>query len=241
MAALAGCAALPMPTPMERRYAIFEPTLTCDQANKISYRVVEGLGYTVTSFTPASAGGGGVVRGARERPVGQDTVAVKINCGADGVHVNTDSGGLLATNLEFPQAFFSRFKGMTDVVQRGEAPKPQGQVQVTMTPLIGLETKLEFGTEVTGVFPVRVEIFNTTERTYLLEADKIMLLTSSGERVKPLSATNGGSARMITSQTLAPGANVKGYLYYPPGSYTGARGFIVEAESQEREGFDVQF
>lgn len=237
-AALVDCAA----APMRRRYAISEPTLTCDQANRISYRAVERLGYTVTSFTPASASGAGVIKGARGAPLGQETVTVKITCDADGVHVDANSDNPLLASEDFRRGFYVLFKGMTDLAQHGEAPRPQGQVLVTIKPLVGLETKLEFGTEVTQVFPVRVEISNTTERTYLLEVDKIVLLTPSRERVRPLSAANGGSfARMITSQALAPGANIKGYLYYPPGSYTGARGFLIEEESQEREGFAVQF
>jgi hypothetical protein len=148
----------------------------------------------------------------------------------------------MATNVQFSQAFYSRFKGTAEVARRGEEPKPQGQMQVVMRPLIGLETKLEFGSEVTQVFPVRVEVSNTTEHTYVLEADQIVLLTASGDRVKPLGESGSAfPARPLTSQTLAPGTSIKAYLYYPPGSYTGARGFIVEEESQEREGFDVQF
>jgi hypothetical protein len=115
-------------------------------------------------------------------------------------------------------------------------------MQVVVKPLVASEAEFEFGTEVTQVFPVRVEISNTTKRTYLLEAERIVLLTPSGERVKPfLPSQNELSARALASQTLAPGANVKGYLYYPPGSYTGARGFVVEKGSQEREGFVIQF
>lgn len=204
----------------------------------------------MTSFTPASDGGEGEVKGVRKGSQGQETISVKITCGADAIHMDTDSDDnpLLDSEdfylaiIDFSRGFYAWFKGIAQDIQREEMPKPQGQVQVVMKPLVGLETKYEFGTEVTQVLPVRVEIFNTTERVYVLEADRIVLLTPSGERVKPLSASGSAfPARALTSQTLAPGANVKGYLYYPPGSYTGAQGFLVEGDSREREGFAVQF
>lgn len=222
----------------------------CEQANQIMYRALERLGYTVTSFTPASDGGEGEVKGVRKGPQEQETVSVKITCGADAIYMDTDSddnplldsGDFYLAITDFHRGFYAWFKGMSKDIQREEMSKPQGQVQVVMKPLMGLETKHEFGTEVTQMFPVRVEIFNTTERAYALEADQIMLLTPSGERVKPLGeSSNAFPARALTSQTLAPGANVKGYLYYPPGSYTGAQGFLVEGESREREGFAIQF
>jgi hypothetical protein len=243
IATLASCAAVPMPSPARQSFAIHETDLTCDQANRISYRVLEQLGYEVRAFTPASAGGKGVVRGARARPIGEDWASAWISCGGDGIHVTADgSGGLMAMNVQFSQSFYSRFKGHVEAARRGEEPKAQGQMQIVMEPLIGLKAKLEFGTEVTGIFPVRVEVSNTTNRTYVLDAEQMMLRTSSGDRVKPLSEGNGTfPARALTSQTVAPGTNIKAYLYYPPGSYTGARGSIVEKESQEREGFDVQF
>jgi hypothetical protein len=69
-----------------------------------------------------------------------------------------------------------------------------------------------------------------------------MLMSSAGGRVKPLAEKNDVfPAHALTNQTLAPGTSIKGYLYYPPGSYTGARGSFTEPQSQEREGFDVKF
>ncbi len=239
---LMGCTALPLPTPASRSFAIHETTLSCEEANRISYRVVEQLGYTVESFTPASAGGTGTVRGSRGSTGGKDTALVQITCSDNGVHVQAKPGGLTATNVEFPQAFFVRFQGMAGALRRGEAPKPPGQIQVVLTPLVGLEAKLEFGTEARQVFPVRVEISNTTDRSYILNTDRLVLLTPTGDRVPPLSGQEGAfPAPALTSQTLPPGAQIKAYLYYPPGSYTGARGFLIEAQSQEREGFAVQF
>ncbi len=92
-----------------------------------------------------------------------------------------------------------------------------------------------------GVFIVEVEISNATAHAYTLKADKVTLRAISGERVKPLEASNDTPTPVLTSQTIAPGANVRGYLSYPPGSYTGARGFLIQEQTQSNEGFSVNF
>jgi len=272
-ATLAGCSATSAVTKpsesaeLRQVYAIHEPTLTCEQANQISYRTVERLAYTVVAFTPAAPGGSGSLKGTREGVSGPEPVSVQIACLADGVHIDANAespldvaseralplssthdasqlaaSGALPPRVYFRRAFYALFTGMARAAARGEPPQPQGQMQVRIKPLIGLETKLEFGTEVIDVLPVRVEVVNTTERAYILEADKIVLLTPDGQRVKSLSTSDRAfPAPPLASQRLAPGASLKGYLYYPHGSYTAARGFLTEEEGQEREGFDVQF
>ncbi len=251
MGALASCATQQMPqqmvAPKLRSGPFYETALSCGQANRVSYRVVEQLGYRVTTLTPASDGRAGLIAGdrasyqqRRSQRQSQATVTVKITCEANGVRIDARAGG--AGNSGFPAVFFVRFKGRVEAFERGEPPKPPDQIQVVMHPLVGLEAKLEFGTEVTQVLPVRLEIANTTDHTYALETDQIVLLTSSGERVKPLSKSNGVfPTPALTSQALAPGTSLKAYLYYPLNSYTGARGFIIEKDSQERAGFAMEF
>ena len=92
-----------------------------------------------------------------------------------------------------------------------------------------------------GAFIVEVEISNATVHTYTLKADKVTLRAASGERVKPLEASDDTPTPVLTSQTVAPGANVRGYLSYPPGSYTGARGFLIQEQTHSNEGFSVNF
>ncbi len=224
----------------------------CEQANRVSYRAVERQGFTVTSFSPASDGGSGMVKGVRGGPEGQESVTLTVTCGADAVFIDTSSEDNPLLSSEdfylaighFRRGFYAMLNGMAEHLQHQTISEvqPQNQMQVVMKPLVASEAQFEFGTDIMEVFPVRVEISNTTKLTYVLEAERIMLLTPSGDRVKPVSPANDQlSAQAITSQTLAPGTNVKGYLYYPLGSYTGARGSITEEKSQEREGFAIQF
>lgn len=74
-----------------RPYTIVAPALTCEQAHQQSSRVMERLGYTVTSSSPAAENGQGEIRGARSRGGVQETVTVKISCLADGVQVNAEA------------------------------------------------------------------------------------------------------------------------------------------------------
>ncbi len=92
-----------------------------------------------------------------------------------------------------------------------------------------------------GVFIVEVEISNATAHAYTLKADKVTLRAASGERVKPLVASDDTPTPVLTSRTIAPGTSVRGYLSYPPGSYTGARGFLIQEQTQANEGFSVNF
>ena len=41
--------------------------------------------------------------------------------------------------------------------------------------------------------------------------------------------------------TLQPGQTVSGYLFYPAGQYTSARTTLVDKETDEGEGFSIQF
>ena len=155
-----------------------------------------------------------------------------LTCAADGVHVKSAYGGWAgfgAMNRKFPEYFYERFIATADALHRYKPYVPPDSMQVSVTPLKGFDTRLEFGSPVTSVLPVRVEITNTTDQPYLLDATQFVLLTAEGKHINALQQ-NGTPFPVspLTSQTLAPGARLKGYLYYPPGTYTSARGILVE-------------
>lgn len=297
------------------QYPIIDAALTCEQANHISHRAVERLGYTVVSFAPATTEKDGEIKGARDGLWGEkEPVTVKLTCPSDGPHIEAhpdippceqgnrisrlaierqgykvteftpaalskagivkgekqgqpplvitlfcsrNNGVVMETSSESPvlkkedfylaisdfeRGFFAMFKGERSLVVKTQAPVVSNQLQVAMKPLSSVESKIIFGMDVTTVLPVQIEITNPTPRSYQVEADQITLLTSSGQRVKPLSAKGSTfPAPALTNQTVAGKSGVKGYLYFPPGTYTGGRGSLVEKESQESEGFAVQF
>lgn len=298
------------------KYPIIDAALTCEQANRVSYRSVERLGYKIVSLTPATAEQAGEIKGVRDGVWDEkEPVTVKVTCPSDGPHIDAhpdiapceqgnrisrlaierhgyqvkeytpaalgkagivkgekkgepplvitlfcsrNNGVVMETSMDsavlrnkdfylaisdFERGFFAIFKGERSLIIADQAAAPVGnQVQVTMKPLSSVESKIIFGAEVTTVLPVQIEITNPTKRSYQVEADQVVLLTASGQRVKSLSE-NGKTfpAPAFTSKIVAPKSGVKGYLYFPPGTYKGARGALVEEQTQEREGFEVQF
>lgn len=219
----------------------------CEQGNRISRLAVEKRGFKVTEFTPAAIGKPGIVKGTQE---GEKPAVITISCEPNhNVMMETSMDGPLARHKEFYitisnfyQGFYAIFKGERGQLAAEKIPAFDNQIHVAMKPLTGDEMKIAFGTESKKYLPVQVEIANRTKRSYQLEIEHVMLMSAAGGRIKPLAEKNGAfPAQALASQMLAPGTSIRGYLYYPPGSYTGARGSFTEAQSQEREGFDVKF
>ena len=226
----------------------------CEQANRIMRKTVEDSGYEVSLFKRAPLGGAGMVKGKKE---GEDPVAVTITCAVERnrVIVDISSESALLQNRNFYQAFsdfqrgfYAMFKAVVDefAYQKSSAYQSKvanmNQVQVGVVPLIAADIQREFGDKVKEFTPIRITVFNSTTSTYRLEADKIVLLSDSGERVKPMKDSDQTlPGPDLSDQTLTPGAYVEGYLFYPPGAYTGARGSFMEHDNKEREGFSIQF
>lgn len=218
----------------------------CEQANRISRLAVEHLGYTVTEFTPAAVGRPGIVKGKKD---GQPEVYITLFCEGRMVTMDTSMDSPLLRNkdfytalIDFRRGFFATYKAQRRVVVPSATPPSGDQIQVLMRPLNRADAQAALGAEVTAMVAVQVEITNPTKRTYQLDTDKIMLVNISGERARPLlEKENAFPVHALENQSVAPGARVKGYLYYPAGTYTGARGSLLEEKSQEREGFEVPF
>ncbi|MGE0682834.1 MAG: hypothetical protein AB7P69_18270 [Candidatus Binatia bacterium] len=217
----------------------------CEQANRISRLAVEHLGYEVTEFTPAAVGQPGIVKGRKD---GQPEVYITLFCEGRMVTMDTSSDSPLLQNRDFYTAltdfrrgFFATYKAQRRVVVPS-APPSGDQIRVTLRPLSKADVEADLGAEMTTLVAVHVEIINPTKRTYQLDTEKIMLVNISGERAKPLiEKDNAFPVHALKNQSVEPGAQIKGYLYYPVGTYTGARGALIEEKSQEREGFEVPF
>lgn len=218
----------------------------CEQANRIARLAVEHLDYKVTEFTPAAQGKPGVVKGAQTNHPG---VYIAIFCEGRMVTMDTTSDSPLLKNgdfynaiTDFRRGFYAVYMAQRRVVNATAKPAAKDQLQVLMRPLSKMDSKAMLGSEVATMLAVQVEITNLTRRSYQLDPEKIMLVSLTGDRVKPLPEKDPPfPVHALTNQSVAPGAKVKGYLYYQLGSYTGARGALIEEKSQEREGFEVPF
>jgi hypothetical protein len=101
-------------------------TPPCEQANHIVHRTVARLGYTITSFTPASVNGKrGIIKGQRKDQHEHDTVTLTITCDTDAVYVDTRSDSPVVASADFTSAitdfrrgFFAVFKPLAAEAQR---------------------------------------------------------------------------------------------------------------------------
>jgi hypothetical protein len=218
----------------------------CEQANRISRLAVEHLGYKVTTFTPAAVGKPGIVKGAK---AGQPEVFITLFCEGRMVTMDTSMDSPLLHNsdffialTDFRRGFFATYKAQRGVVSPKTLPVASDQLQVFVRPLSKLDAKAALGSEITNLLAVLVEVTNPTKRAYQLDPEKIMLVSIAGDRVKPLPEKGHAfPVQALAHQSVAPGGTLKGYLYFPLGAYSGARGALTDEKSQEREGFEVPF
>jgi hypothetical protein len=145
-----------------------------------------------------------------------------------------------------------------------------GGAKFKIQPQLGLETKLDFGEDLAaaGIVAVKVTVQNGSDRTYRLEAGAIELRNAADESVKQV-ALGGASAalakssaadagegapppdpgrieallrgRALADRTLRPGEQAEGFVYFPTGTYVCARATLVDTETDESEGFLVEF
>lgn len=107
-----------------------------------------------------------------------------------------------------------------------------------------------------GITPVHIHITNRSTRHYSLDPSQVRLISTQGSREEPLeittvtkqvSAGDEGELhtalqqQLLPAQQLAPGDEITGYLYFPAAAYRAARVILTDTESEEPEGFQVEF
>lgn len=239
-----GC--LPQQPPRKR--TIEAPTLSCEEANRLAYRTVTVLGYSAASLQVASPGQPGHILATKE---GAKDGKVTITCTSGGAVVEPEKTGVPIPSLaggerpnEFPQIFtqtFNILRNTQDVVAK---QGPEKGLTMTMTRLNSFESQIELGTDLpaSGVLPIKVVISNNTPRPYGFDASQVVLMSAGGGRVSPVAPPAAGQGKTLQGDiTIQPGQTLTGYLFYPAGSYSSARTTFVDKETDEGEGFSVQF
>jgi hypothetical protein len=269
-------------TPPIRQFDLKDQPVTCAQANRYAYDALKAMGYTITSFKPASAGTPGVVKGTRDEDKRTSSVTVAIICAGAGPTLDASEDGKWLGQLDFKRGFYLAYTGIV-AQQRAldEAAKQQAALPVTqrrqqgfevlVKQVKGLDAKMDFpGVDfaAAGVLPVKVVIHNWTERRYQLDPDDIVLVRGDGERIHPMTVAavmqrvrqaptpspdtapvamdsfalpQQLESRRLTVTKMGPDASAHGYLFYPLDDYKRARVLVTESESEETEGFMVEF
>jgi hypothetical protein len=281
LAALALLAACASPV---QQYALNDLRLSCDDANRTTYKALTALGFSVTSFTPAAMGRAGEAHGTRDAQRangGAQNVTITIACGPTGAAVDAHDDDKLLGQVEFKRAFFLSFtstqhmderrREMEEKVAAGTAPasqQPQG-LQVKIEPVRGQASKLDFEMDMAaaGILPVRVRVTNATSRIYRVAADDVQLVGRDRARVPPLSVAAAAARVMkssdasgkpltalseaelvdrlgkalFTTTRIDARSDSSGYLFFPLGDYARARMLVTDTETEEAEGFAVEF
>ena len=240
------------PTMPPRTRTVSAPKLSCEQANRLAYRSVQILGHPVESVQVATPGSSGSIVAGDNTEVRQgEGGRVTITCGANGVTVVPERGGVAVPSLigaaERPGGFHNNFARTFSILATNQEAYdkqgPRGGLNMTLTPFDGFESQIELGSDLpaSGILPVKVEISNNTPRPYGIELDKVYLRAAGGGRVTPVAAPTAGQSKALQIETLQPGQKVSGFLFYPMGTYSSASTIVIDKENNEREGFSIQF
>jgi hypothetical protein len=209
-----------------KQYELKDQPLTCDDANRLSYRTLEAMRFRVSEFQPAAPGQRGTITASRSASGdSQETqgATVTIDCTPTGADIDASEDGAFLNQMEFKRAFNHAFVNVVSMhasrqqldqqILAGTAPASQqrGDLKVVVEPKPGAAAKLDFAFDLAaaGVLPVWVAITNLTPRTYTLDVSAIRLVRSDRERVAALDpdaaaarvagARRAGSAEPLTA------------------------------------------
>lgn len=261
LAALCGCA-----TSIGRSLTFTSASqsgMPCTEAQRVAKGALLRLGYSPDAAVAAQPGVPGTVIGhknsgwatATPEPGVEYTATVTITCSNQGARFEAQ------TDEPFPgsMSFKSDFERMIQAVAARRITRPRLAEQpatglvISVEPLRGGDSSAEFGTDLTasGITPVRLKIDNRTDRTYAFAADSVQLVTQEGERVEPLPDDKAGQLsaglqaalrrKRIADGRLAPQAVLSGFLYFPASAYRRATLVLIDQETEEEEGFSVEF
>ena len=223
---------------------------TCEEANRLAYRAVTSVGYTAASVQIAKPGQPGHIEAKKED--GKSGKVVITCLDESRATAEPDRTGEPVRVLvgaadkpgSFPHVFTQTYNILLSTRNLADESGPAGSVSLILTRLGSFESQIELGTDLpkSGILPIKANITNNSPRPYELTAEKILLFSSGGGQVSPISPPATGQGNPLRGDiTLQPGQNITGYLFYPTGQYTSARTTLIDKENNEEEGFSVQF
>jgi len=235
------------------RYIRFaEKGMTCTEAQHIAIAAVQRMGYTVTEATKPAPGSPGVITASRSDGGHTQGLLVQVFCTTLGVEIEakTDEGGL--AQLQFP----NEFKRSFEAAAANRAP-PRAAAESGLDVLVTPERATgapDLGVDVsaTGAMPVSIRITNHSIRIYRFRAKDVVLQSTDGEKVKPMTvkdlaakldsaAAETVRQKVLGDQDLNPNQTLSGFLFFPFKSYARARVVLIDRASGEPEGFSIEF
>jgi len=238
--------------------------MPCTEGARIAQAALLRLGYDGEVVAPAQPGAPGRVVGHKaggydyvtNAATHQYTATVTITCSNAGATLDAVTDEPLPGSLTFKSDFTSAVDAVAARrIQRPQlASRPETGMVITVEPLRGGDARSALGVDLpaAGVTPVRMTIDNRTERTYAFAASGVRLESQEGQRVAPLSSAEVGrlagaagqqaaSAHALVDAVIAPHQVIKGFLYVPVSAYRRATVVLIDQDTEEEEGFSVEF
>ena len=235
--------------------------MPCTEAARVAQGALYRIGYVPEATTAPQPGTPGVVVG--KRAAGYDiasnqashyyTTTVTVTCSNAGADFDAITDEPLPGALSFKTDFAKAVEIVASrrVQRPALAERPATGMVISIEPLRGGEARGALGVDLPGVTAVRMKIENRTDRTYRFAAERVQLVTQEGGRVEPLdtaqttkqvgAAAGAASAKRISDGVLAPKASLSGFLYFPSSAYQRATVVLIDQETEEEEGFRVEF
>ena len=236
--------------------------MPCTEADRVAKGALLRLGYSPETTAAPKPGAPGTVIGRKNsgwssgtpEPGSESTATVTITCSNRGAEFDAQTDEPLPGSLTFKTDFASALQ--TVAARRVSRPqltnRPETGLLISVEPLRGADAAAEFGADLTsaGITPVRVKIDNRTDRIYAFSADGVQLVTQEGERVAPVAETATPLAgdlqatlrdKRIADGRIAPRDVLSGFLYFPASAYRSATLVLIDQETDEEEGYSVEF
>jgi hypothetical protein len=238
--------------------------MPCSEADRVARAALLRLGYDGDVVTAAQPGAPGRVVGYKaggydyvtNAATQRYTATVTITCSNAGATLDavTDEPlpGSLTFNGDFEQTVAT--VAARRILRPQLASRPETGMVITIEPLRGGDARSAIGVDLpaSGVTPVRLIIDNRTDRTYTFAAARLRLESQEGERTPPLSSADVGKRAGATGQqaadehaiadaTIAPRGVLQGFVYVPASAYRRATVILIDQETEEEEGFSVEF
>jgi hypothetical protein len=243
---------------------VSQARMPCSEAERVAKGALFRLGYEPQVLTAPQPGVPGTIVGHRNtgwhlsnpEPGDEYTTTVTISCSNQGAEFAAQTDEPLPGSLTFKADFaaaIEKIAARAKTTRPRLAEQPEAGLVISVEPLRGREAAAEFGTDLnaSGITPVRLKIDNRSDRTYAFAATGVQLVTQEGERVDPLAddsaAKLAGSLQTtvrkkhIADARIAPQGTLSGFLYFPASAYRRATLVLIDQETEEAEGFSVEF
>lgn len=237
--------------------------MTCRAATHAARAALTRMSYVIERVMAPTAGHPGEIRARRN--TGWSTgdagnsygVAVRISCDDNGSIFEAATEEPLAQRIAFKRelpAEIDRAASRRTTRPRSQKRQAATELEVEIRPLTGAAARKQIGAipESVGIMPVHVRVTNRSKFTYRFAGERLRMMTEERVRQQPLGIDEVAAAlapewadyarrQLMTDGEIPPGAIVEGYLFVPNATYRRAKVVLIETESQEAEGFSVEF